>query len=344
MGNGRINTFPFFGDDDDHCRHHEEFGEPPSYVSFTESLQGSMDYNSLSNAFGMSCSSPEVGGPPPEHFHHHQESSRKSSVSGGEPPPIGAGENIPFPANSSASSYSSEAEGGGGGGGGGDDDSSKSKKDLQPKGCEDGEDEKSTKIHKGASTKKKGGKRQKQPRFSFLTKSEIDNLEDGYRWRKYGQKAVKNSPFPRSYYRCTSQKCTVKKRVERSYEDPTVVVTTYEGQHNHHCPATLRGNAVALLSPASFLASSSPAAAALMPHFPHELLMNPMMAGPNFGNHPNYSIYGNNNNNNYQQQGLNPHDHHQQQHFYEQMMMAQQPSMDHYTLFQDVGVLKNEHH
>jgi len=30
-----------------------------------------------------------------------------------------------------------------------------------------------------------------------MTKSEIDHLEDGYRWRKYGQKAVKNSPFPR---------------------------------------------------------------------------------------------------------------------------------------------------
>lgn len=25
----------------------------------------------------------------------------------------------------------------------------------------------------------------------------MDNLEDGYRWRKYGQKAVKNSHFPR---------------------------------------------------------------------------------------------------------------------------------------------------
>lgn len=31
-----------------------------------------------------------------------------------------------------------------------------------------------------------------------MTKSEVDHLEDGYRWRKYGQKAVKNSPFPRS--------------------------------------------------------------------------------------------------------------------------------------------------
>jgi len=44
---------------------------------------------------------------------------------------------------------------------------------------------------------KKKEKKPREPRFAFLTKSEIDNLEDGYRWRKYGQKAVKNSPYPR---------------------------------------------------------------------------------------------------------------------------------------------------
>lgn len=85
-----------------------------------------------------------------------------------------------------------------------------------------------------SKSKKKGEKRIRQPRFAFMTKSEVDHLEDGYRWRKYGQKAVKNSPFPRSYYRCTNSKCTVKKRVERSHEDRTIVITTYEGQHCHH--------------------------------------------------------------------------------------------------------------
>ncbi|CAO2818673.1 unnamed protein product [Amaranthus hypochondriacus] len=74
-----------------------------------------------------------------------------------------------------------------------------------------------------------------------MTKSEVDHLEDGYRWRKYGQKAVKNSPFPRSYYRCTSQSCNVKKRVERSFTDPSIVVTTYEGQHTHPCTVLPRG-------------------------------------------------------------------------------------------------------
>ncbi|KAL4574312.1 hypothetical protein LXL04_021141 [Taraxacum kok-saghyz] len=93
----------------------------------------------------------------------------------------------------------------------------------------------------GGKVKKKGPKRIRQQRFAFMTKSEIDHLEDGYRWRKYGQKAVKNSPFPRSYYRCTNSKCTVKKRVERSSTDPTTVITTYEGQHCHQTVGFPRG-------------------------------------------------------------------------------------------------------
>ncbi|KAB2090289.1 hypothetical protein ES319_A03G114800v1 [Gossypium barbadense] len=95
-----------------------------------------------------------------------------------------------------------------------------------------------------SKARKKGQKRIRQPRFAFMTKSEVEHLEDGYRWRKYGQKAVKNSPFPRSYYRCTNSKCTVKKRVERSSEDPTIVITTYEGQHCHHSVGFPRGGLI----------------------------------------------------------------------------------------------------
>ncbi|RRT84874.1 hypothetical protein B296_00002236 [Ensete ventricosum] len=36
-----------------------------------------------------------------------------------------------------------------------------------------------------------------RPRFAFRTRSRNDVLDDGYRWRKYGQKAVKNSMYPR---------------------------------------------------------------------------------------------------------------------------------------------------
>ncbi|PKI60327.1 hypothetical protein CRG98_019263 [Punica granatum] len=81
--------------------------------------------------------------------------------------------------------------------------------------------------------KLKGGKKVRRPRFAFQTRSQVDILDDGYRWRKYGQKAVKNNKFPRSYYRCTYQGCNVKKQVQRLTRDESVVVTTYEGTHTH---------------------------------------------------------------------------------------------------------------
>ncbi|KAJ7523275.1 hypothetical protein O6H91_18G044900 [Diphasiastrum complanatum] len=83
--------------------------------------------------------------------------------------------------------------------------------------------------------------RQRAPRYALRTRSHVDVMDDGYRWRKYGQKAVKNSPYPRSYYRCTNIDCSVKKKVERSAQDAGLVITTYEGVHSHHSiPATLQ--------------------------------------------------------------------------------------------------------
>ncbi|KAF2310303.1 hypothetical protein P3X46_005842 [Hevea brasiliensis] len=121
----------------------------------------------------------------------------------------------------------------------------------------DEEEQDQEKNKKQLKPKKKNQKRQREPRFAFMTKSEVDHLDDGYRWRKYGQKAVKNSPYPRSYYRCTSAGCGVKKRVERSSEDPTIVVTTYEGQHTHPSPITPRGSIGLLPDSGGFGAATS---------------------------------------------------------------------------------------
>ncbi|KAI3669156.1 hypothetical protein L6452_40382 [Arctium lappa] len=79
----------------------------------------------------------------------------------------------------------------------------------------------------------KSRRKVREPRFCFKTMSDVDVLDDGYKWRKYGQKVVKNTQHPRSYYRCTQDSCRVKKRVERLAEDPRMVITTYEGRHAH---------------------------------------------------------------------------------------------------------------
>ncbi|KAG5521396.1 hypothetical protein RHGRI_033834 [Rhododendron griersonianum] len=76
-----------------------------------------------------------------------------------------------------------------------------------------------------------------EPRIIVQTTSEVDLLDDGYRWRKYGQKVVKGNPYPRSYYKCTSPGCNVRKHVERAATDPKAVITTYEGKHSHDVPA-----------------------------------------------------------------------------------------------------------
>ncbi|OVA09944.1 DNA-binding WRKY [Macleaya cordata] len=85
----------------------------------------------------------------------------------------------------------------------------------------------------------------KEPPSMVQSSTDSEVLRDGFRWRKYGQKVVKGNPYPRSYYRCASLKCTVRKHVERALDDPRAFITTYEGVHNHEMPIIKRQNSVA---------------------------------------------------------------------------------------------------
>ncbi|XP_028223092.1 probable WRKY transcription factor 33, partial [Glycine soja] len=93
----------------------------------------------------------------------------------------------------------------------------------------------------GHSYSSTGSRTVKEPRVVVQTTSEIDILDDGYRWRKYGQKLVKGNPNPRSYYTCVALGCPVRKHVERVAHDMKAVITTYEGKHIHDVPLG-RGN------------------------------------------------------------------------------------------------------
>ncbi|XP_058071261.1 probable WRKY transcription factor 53 [Magnolia sinica] len=61
-----------------------------------------------------------------------------------------------------------------------------------------------------------------------------DPPDDGFRWRKYGQKEILGHKFPRSYYLCnhgTATGCPAKKTVQRSTEDSSILDIMYRGEH-----------------------------------------------------------------------------------------------------------------
>lgn len=67
-----------------------------------------------------------------------------------------------------------------------------------------------------------------------ISNKNADIPHDEYSWRKYGQKPIKGSPHPRGYYKCSSMRgCPARKHVERCLEEPSMLLVTYEGEHNH---------------------------------------------------------------------------------------------------------------
>ncbi|WVZ59996.1 hypothetical protein U9M48_010073 [Paspalum notatum var. saurae] len=61
--------------------------------------------------------------------------------------------------------------------------------------------------------------------------------EDGYEWKKYGQKYIKNIQKIRSYFRCRHKLCGAKKKVEWHPSDPSSDLRiVYDGAHQHGSP------------------------------------------------------------------------------------------------------------
>ncbi|PHT39989.1 hypothetical protein CQW23_18843 [Capsicum baccatum] len=83
--------------------------------------------------------------------------------------------------------------------------------------------------------KKSKPKVKKVIRVPAISSKTSDIPADEFTWRKYGQKPIKGSPYPRGYYRCSSLKgCPARKHVERATDDPRMLIVTYENDHEHH--------------------------------------------------------------------------------------------------------------
>uniref|UniRef100_A0A3Q7GM53 WRKY domain-containing protein n=1 Tax=Solanum lycopersicum TaxID=4081 RepID=A0A3Q7GM53_SOLLC len=71
--------------------------------------------------------------------------------------------------------------------------------------------------------------------------SQEELTNDKWAWRKYGQKYIKGSPFPRNYYKCdTSKHCEAKKQIEKSSKDENIFLVSCFGEHNHDPPMSRR--------------------------------------------------------------------------------------------------------
>ncbi|KAL8165996.1 hypothetical protein V2J09_007495 [Rumex salicifolius] len=98
-------------------------------------------------------------------------------------------------------------------------------------------------------SKRRKSRAKRVMRVPAISVKMADIPTDDYSWRKYGQKPIKGSPHPRGYYKCSSVRgCPARKHVERALDDPSMLIVTYEGDHNHSQSTTDAAAALVLES------------------------------------------------------------------------------------------------
>uniref|UniRef100_I1R250 WRKY domain-containing protein n=1 Tax=Oryza glaberrima TaxID=4538 RepID=I1R250_ORYGL len=83
-------------------------------------------------------------------------------------------------------------------------------------------------AHKSVGSRKEPQMERRKVRMSYTE-------DDGFSWRKYGQKDVEGAVHPRSYFRCAHKMttgCKARKKVQHTDGDPLMVDVVYEGVHS----------------------------------------------------------------------------------------------------------------
>ncbi|GAA0180396.1 DNA-binding transcription factor [Lithospermum erythrorhizon] len=92
----------------------------------------------------------------------------------------------------------------------------------------------SVSASKNCHCKKRKNRTKKTIRVPAASSKLADIPPDEYSWRKYGQKPIKGSSFPRGYYKCSTVRgCPARKHVERASDDSTMLIVTYKDEHVH---------------------------------------------------------------------------------------------------------------
>ncbi|PVH66384.1 hypothetical protein PAHAL_1G230800 [Panicum hallii] len=114
------------------------------------------------------------------------------------------------------------------------------------------------KAHAGRChcSKKRKSRVRRVVRVPAISSRNADIPPDDYSWRKYGQKPIKGSPYPRGYYKCSTVRgCPARKHVERDPGEPAMLIVTYEGDHRHDCQQD-RGDADAAAAPPEHMSTN----------------------------------------------------------------------------------------
>ncbi|EAY85768.1 hypothetical protein OsI_07130 [Oryza sativa Indica Group] len=102
-------------------------------------------------------------------------------------------------------------------------------------------DDDGERCHCSKKKRKASWRARRRIRVPAISSRNADIPADDYSWRKYGQKPIKGSPYPRGYYKCSTVRgCPARKHVERDPGEPAMLIVTYDGDHRHGEPGHRR--------------------------------------------------------------------------------------------------------